>query len=397
MNLLQKIYNRTKKIFTNNINKKAYSNGWSSLFDSFNSGEAQIYKSYAYACINARAENIAKARIYLQKKISGNQTGYEDINEHPFLNMINKPNLFNQSFEILLFLISVSLDLNGNAFILIDRNKRTTKNRNLKNDNTNDEPKALYFMPYGNTRTILDKENRRIIYYEYQEGNKTYKIPEKDVIHFTIPSPNNNTTGKSLVSAFNYTLDIDYYQNLFQKSFYINNASIGLVLECSDNLNDEQFERIETKLEQKYSGVDKSGRPLILEGGLKASSYKPSAKDVEMLPARKMIRDEILAIFRVPKIILGILEDVNYAGSKEAIKIFNEYTIKPFAKLCIESKFNVFIRENFNDTNLRIAMEYEFETDRNLQLKTYEVYRKYNIASIEEIRELEGFSKKSKK
>jgi len=246
-------------------------------------------------------------------------------------------------------------------------------------------------MPYENTKIIMDEENRRIISYEYQEGNKIYKIPEKDVIHFTIPTPTSNTKGRSLVSAFNYTLDIDYFQNLFQRSFYANNASIGLILECTDNLNDEQFERIETKLEQKYTGVEKSGRPLILEGGLKASSYKPSVKDVEMLPARKMIRDEILSIFRVPKTILGILEDVNYAGSKEAIKIFNDYTIKPFAKLCIESKLNIFLKENYSN-DIIIAMEYEFETDRELQLKAYEIYRKYDIVSVKEIRELEGFS-----
>jgi len=94
---------------------------------------------------------------------------------------------------------------------------------------------------------------------------------------------------------------------------------------------------------------------------------------------------------RVPKIILGILEDVNYAGSREAIRIFNDYTIKPFAKLCIESKFNIFLKDNYDD-DVNIAMEYDFENDRELQLKAYEIYRKYDIASINEIRELEGFS-----
>jgi len=275
-------------------------------------------------------------------------------------------------------MISASLDLYGNAFLLVSRNKGI--------------PESFYFLPYNNTGIIFSDDNKKIVSYEYKEGNKTYKIPAKDVIHFLIPSPDSNLTGKSLVSAFNFTLDIDYYQNLFQKMFYMNNASIGLILESPENLNDEQFERLETKINQKYTGVDNSGKPLILEGGLKASSYKPSVKDVEMLPARKMIRDEILAIMRVPKIILGILEDVNYAGSKEAVKIFNDYTIRPFAKLCIESKFNMFLKQNFPDDNLSMSMEYDFENDRALQLKAYEIYRKYDIASVQEIRELEGFT-----
>ncbi len=363
-----------RKIFGSK-EKKNYNTGWVSLMDGYNTKYKDTFSSYVYACIACRAENIAKAGINLYRR--NITSGRTELRRHSFLDMIYKPNKFNQSFENLLYLISVSLDLYGNAFLLIERE--------------GDIPSALYYMPYSNTRVITDKENRKIVSYEYREGSKTFNIPESDVIHFLIPSPSSNITGKSLVSAFNFTLDIDYYQNLFQKMFYMNNASIGLILECPENLNDEQFERLETKINQKYTGVDNSGKPLILEGGLKASSYKPSVKDVEMLPARKMIRDEILAIMRVPKIILGILEDVNYAGSREAIRIFNDYTIRPFAKLCIESKFNIFLKENYSG-ELKLSLDYDFENDRELQLKAYEIYRKYDIVSKEEIRELEGFS-----
>ena len=41
-----------------------------------------------------------------------------------------------------------------------------------------------------------------------------------------------------------------------------------------------------------------------------------------------------------------------------------------------------------------MTMEYDFENDRELQLKAYEIYRKYDIASVQEIRGLEGFSNK---
>jgi hypothetical protein len=36
-------------------------------------------------------------------------------------------------------------------------------------------------------------------------------------------------------------------------------------------------------------------------------------------------------------------------------------------------------------------MEYEFEIDRELQLQAYDIYRKYDIVSNDEIREIEGF------
>lgn len=390
MKIIDRIFGGIKKVVNREVKVKEYNTGWTNLMSGYNARSYEMYASYAYAAINARAENIAKARIYLQRKTKGRKKSeYEEVTEHSFLDAINNPNVFNQSFEIMLFMISVSLDIYGNAYLLVSRKPKSESNANA----VYGEPDMFYFLPFKNVRPIMDENNRSIKEYEYTEGNKIYKIPERDVIHFIVPSPYSNTMGKSLASAFNYTLDIDYYQNLFQKSFYINNASIGLILEYPENMNDEQFERIETKLEQKYTGVDKSGKPLILEGGLKASAYKPSVKDVEMLPSRKMIRDEILAIFRVPKVILGILEDVNYAASKEAFRIFNEYTIRPFAKICIESKINLFLRENYKNEELRISMEYEFETDRALQLKAFEIYRKYDIVSVEEIREIEGFGK----
>ena len=380
--MFKKIFNKISQKFQSG-NNKGYTNGWQNFTPARYSYGSQVYKSYSYACINARAENVAKARIYLKRKT---KSGYEEIKEHKFLDILNKPNDIRQSFEILLFLISASLDIYGNAYLLINRSKQKAAKGMYK------EPVGLYFLPYPDTRIVMNDENNKILSYEYSEGTAKYKIPAADVIHFTVPSPMSNIQGRAISSAFNFTLDIDFFQNLFQKSFYENNASIGLILECDETLNDEQFERLETRLRQKYTGADKSGKPLILEDGLKASSYKPSVKDVEMLPARKLIRDEILAIYRVPKVILGILEDVNYAGSREAYRVFNEYTIYPFAKICIESKLNIFLRENFSE-DLKLVMEYEFETDRKLQLEAYEIYRKYDIASVEEIRELEGFGK----
>lgn len=392
--MIKEIISRFKKGFSGG-ERKGYTENWRSLMPIGNENISGVYKSYSYACINARAENIAKAKIYLKKRTG---SGYDDVYRHGFIEIMNKPNNLNQSFEMLLYMISSSLDIFGNALLFIKR-KRRSGGRISQGDIMNNEkdetgkPEGLYYLPFENIRLIMNEENNRIISYEYREGNSTYMIPERDVIHFLVPSPGSNIKGKPISSAFNNTLQIDYYQNLFQMSFYKNNASIGLILENEEQMVDEQIERIETRLHQKYTGVEKSGKPLILEGGLKASSYKPSVKDVEMLPARKMIRDEILAIYRVPKVILGILEDVNYAGSKEAYRIFNEYTIKPFAKICIESKLNIFLQENYEE-GLRMTMEYEFETDRALQLKAFEVYRKYDIASVDEIREIEGFGRR---
>lgn len=343
---------------------------------------ADKYKSYAFACINARAENIAKAKIYLYR-IDRNSGERKEVKDHGFLTLLNQPNKKNQTFRELLHKISSSLDLYGNSYLYIHRG-------------IGGKPSGLYFLPSQFVRAVTDTKSSLIEHYAYISGNRIIKYPCRDIIHFLIPDPDGNLNGKPTVSGFNFTLDIDYLQNLYQRNFYRNDAAPGLIIESESRISDEQYERLRESLLEKNSGAGNAGSTLILDSGIKARPYQSSPKDVEILPARKMIRDEILALFRVPKTILGIAEDINRATAREQLKTFNDYVIKPFAKICIESKLNLFIRENYQSENLELKMEYEFEIDRELQLRAYDIYRKYDIVSPEEIREMEGFGKREK-
>ena len=355
---------------------KSLNNGWQAFSDYISSYTNDSYRSYTFACINARAENISKAKIFLYRKNDNEQQ--DEIKIHPFLDLISKPNKRNQTFSELLHKISTSLDLYGNAFLYV--------HRGLKG-----KPIALYHLPSKSVRINLNKEMSEIESYDYTSNNGVSNYKVRDVIHFLIPNPDSSFDGKSTISGFNFTLEIDYLQNLYQRNFYKNDASIGMLLESDHELSTEIYERYSNQFKQMYAGATNTGKTLLLEGGIKAKPYQAFPKDVEILPSRKLIRDEIMSIFRVPKIILGITDDVNRANSRESIKIFNDYVIKPFAKINIESKLNIFLKENFKDENIFLLLEYDFEVDRDLQLKAYDLYRKYDIASVDEIRTMEGF------
>jgi HK97 family phage portal protein len=355
---------------------KSLDNGWQAFSDYFSNYNNDFYRSYTFACINARAENISKAKIFLYKKKDNDDVG--EVKRHLFLDLISKPNKRNQTFGELLHKISTSLDLYGNAYLYV--------HRGLKG-----KPSALYHLPSKNVSIVLNKDMNEIESYDYSTNNGLINYKSKDIIHFLIPNPDTSFEGKSTISGFNFTLEIDYLQNLYQRNFYKNDASIGMLLESDHELPNEVYERYSNQFKQMYSGAVNTGKTLLLEGGLKAKPYQAFPKDVEILPSRKLIRDEIMAIFRVPKIILGITDDVNRANSRESIKIFNDYVIKPFAKINIESKLNIFLKDNYKDENIYLALEYDFEIDRDLQLKAYDIYKKYDIATTDEIRAMEGF------
>lgn len=365
------------RIFNSGGRKQYYpgTGGYPDFLQSFGGG-FDIYRSFAYACINARAENICKAKIYLYRDEPGRRD--REIISHQFLELITKPNRRNQTFREILFKIAVSLDLYGNSYIYIQRG----------NDGL---PIGLYHLPSKYIDIKLNDSQTEIDHYIYNAGGKLQKFDKANIIHFLIPDPDNNYRGKSTIDGFNLTLEIDYLQNLYQRNFYRNDAAPGMIIELDREIMDTEFERFKAKFRTLYEGASNAGKTIILDNGAKAKPYQSFPKDVEILKARVWVRDEIMSIFRVPKIILGVTTDVNRANAVQQLRTFNDNVIKPFAKLTIESKFNSFLQNNYPNENLRLAMEYDFENDRELQLRSYELYMKYGIATKEEIRELEGF------
>ena len=118
---------------------------------------ADKYKSYAFACINARAENIAKAKIYLYR-VDRNSGERKEVKDHGFLTLLNQPNRKNQTFRELLHKISSSLDLYGNSYLYIHRG-------------ISGKPSGLYFLPSQYVRAVTDTQSSLIEHYAYITGN----------------------------------------------------------------------------------------------------------------------------------------------------------------------------------------------------------------------------------
>jgi len=230
--------------------KKSFSGNLS--FGSSSGSTGAKYKSYAYACINARAENIAKAKVYLY-----NAETKTEIPKHPFLDLIVKPNKQNQTFKEILHKISSSLDLYGNSYVFIQRGVRKA-------------PIGLYFLPSNMVNPVYNGQQTEIINYEYIVNGQKSIYKTEDIIHFTIPDPDNNLLGKSTISAFNFSLDIDYYQNLYQRNYYLNDAALGLIIETENQMDDNDVERLKSEIQNQYEGSGNVGRTLLLQGGLKA-------------------------------------------------------------------------------------------------------------------------------
>lgn len=383
MSIFSKIFSNRIKQEANKLSQTANSSsnaGWVSLFGNSTESEITQYRSFAYACINVRAELIMSGDILLFKK---QLTKNKEITDHPFLDLISRNNIYDQSFPDILFLISSSMDLNGNSYVLAYRN----------DNNPFKMPEGLIVFPANSITPVLNSARTMIEYYRYSGGGQIVNYLPEQIIHFKIPNPDNIFIGKSITSALKIPLEIDYYQSQYQKSFYENFAAIGQILSSENKLTADQIDGLKSQFEGKYSGSGKAGKTLVLEGGIKASPSSATPREADYKDSRLANRDEVMSIFRVPKVMLGITDDVNRANAEATTRSFMFLTIIPFAKF-IQSKLESFVKRSY-DERLILKLDYPIESDRLLTLKFYEIMSKYGLLTGNEIREMENYEASS--
>jgi HK97 family phage portal protein len=378
---VKEILGRIKNVFKPGTKLAATANGndyaaWHSLFPTSYESALSIYRSFCYSCINVRAEAVMGGKILLYKQQLNKQ---KEIFEHPFLDLINKANIYGQSFTDILFLISSVMDLDGNSYCL-----------EYQNDNSPFKiPEGLIVFPTNSITPVLNYNSTAIEYYQYSGGGQSINYLPEQIIHFKIPNPENMFYGKSTVSALKIPLEIDYHQSQYQKSFYENFAAIGQILSVEGKLQPEQKTSLREQLSSNYSSPSRAGKTLVLDGGMTAKPLTSTPKEADYKESRIANRDEIMSIFRVPKSIMAITDDVNRANATATIRGFLFNTIIPYSKF-IESKLQDFVRRNY-DTRLILKLDYSLQNDRELQLRFYDIALRNGLLTRNEIREQENY------
>ena len=95
------------------------------------------------------------------------------------------------------------------------------------------------------------------------------------------------------------------------------------------NLTPQQFDRLKDELEANFSGARNSGRPLLLEGGLKWQALSLSPADMDFASLKEAAAREIALAFGVPPMLLGLPGDNSYANYREANRALWRLTLLP--------------------------------------------------------------------
>lgn len=257
---------------------------------------------WVYAAVHAIATAAASVRFRILKNGA-------EVKDDKTLAIFNQPNPYMTWFEFMEATFCYT-ELTGNCFW----EEVYDKDENL-----------IALLPLRPDKMrITPHPKRKIANYRYKPSSKGDEIlfdPE-EITHIKYFNPANEYWGVGPAAAAENGIIQDFWAVAYNKGYFKRGAEPGFVLETDNSLTDMAFSRLLESWKKRHQGVDKTHVPAILEEGLK---YKPigiSQKDMQFLELRKMSREEVLGVFRVPPILVGIMEAASYATAREQKKSF---------------------------------------------------------------------------
>jgi len=293
------------------------------------------YKQVAtiYKAIKAIADNIPQAKIIFVNKDE------EEIDDPLLTERFARPNGY-QSINDFLQEMAGYYSLYGEVFLLKDiqtiGEAAGTKLPALVNLN----PKLM--------SESVDYSVGLLKGWKY--GTKIF-APE-EIIHIKDFNPYNKFRGLSPLAPIDDEMQLDQDTITFNKKFFESDATPSFVLSTDKSLSDPQRKRIEEWWRSQYAGLENKFKMAVLEGGLKAEALGQTHKDMEFIEQKRLTREEILGIWRSPKALFNITEDLNYATFVGQMKIFWLYTLMPILQK-FKDGFNAhYIKQYRNDVFL---------------------------------------------
>lgn len=222
---------------------------------------------------------------------------------------------------------------------------------------------------------LLNTQTDRLVYSVTAEDGVqgvTVVYDQDDVIHV----PGFGFNGFRGMSPLRYALRTTGAVSLatqdFAASFFANSARPDYALTTEQKLSAEAIETMRAQIAERHQGVDKSFRPMVLQGGLDIKTITMPINDMQLVAMRQFQIEDIARIYGVPPFMIGHNEKTTSWGSGvEAMGIgFVRFTLRQHLNK-FEAEFN---RKLFRTYAKRVEFD-TFDLERADMKSMFESYR----------------------
>lgn len=253
------------------------------------------------------------------------------FDQHPVLNLIRRPNPVQGKAEFLEAVFAQIL-LSGNAYLEAVQPADAAPGA---------LPVELHVLRSDRISVVPGPDGWPAAY-DYAVGGRKHRFSmgtdalSAPICHIRAYHPADDHYGLSPLEAAATAIDVHNSASRWSKALLDNAArpSGAIIYKGADGqsqLTPDQFERLQTEMENHHQGARNAGRPMLLEGGLdwKPMGFSPS--DMEFHKTKEAAAREIAIAFGVPPMLLGIPGDATYANYQEANRAFYRLTVLPLA------------------------------------------------------------------
>lgn len=333
-----------------------------------------------FACVKMLATAGSRIDWYMSRLSQGRGAGWKELDEHPGVELLAKPNEYEGGIRFMEKVISYIL-LNGNNYIWKLQGARTFP------------PKHLYIMRPDRVKIIGSGDwMNPILRYDYSVGgSKPEPFKTEDMLHITEFAPLDDFYGLSRIQVAAYQIDISNESNKFNKKTLQNDMRIpGIV--TGKGIQDKDVLTFKKMFKENYAvGAEYTGEPLVLAGeDIKFQPLTMPAKDMEWLNGQKSTKRDICAIFNIWSGLLGDHENTTFANQKEGRRALYQEGVLPIMDI-VREELNNWLVPLYGD---RLRLDYDRDSIEALQEereKKYSYLTPANFLSINDKRRATGY------
>jgi HK97 family phage portal protein len=254
-----------------------------------------------YSSVNKVAGGAAAVPWLLYKKARSKKNARAEIEDHPFLTLMDRPNPMQGGSAFMQSVLSYFL-IAGNSYISAIGPSKSGKG----------DVRELWTQRPDRMKVIAGARGYPSAFvYKVGDREITYPVDQismkSPILHLKTFNPLDDWYGLSPLEAAAYQVDQFSGVNKWNLGLIQNGArpSGALVATVTPNsngaLNAEQFARLKEQIDQDYSGTQNAGRPMLLEGGLDWKQFGLNPQQMEFRRKQKHVGSRRCALaFGVP-------------------------------------------------------------------------------------------------
>jgi len=278
---------------------------WTAKWSEFSAyqGIRQGYKrsTWVYACVSLRSRTISSVPWIVERQTAD---GFEELPNHPLTELLQRPNA-TYDWPMMMRIVQYWLDLTGDAWISKVRN------------GAGRVVELWPLMP--DKMEVLPGRDTMIAGYKYHKSSVTRTIPPEDIIHLRYVNPADAYFGLAPLQAAARAVDIDEEAEKWQKLSLQNMAVPPGALIMEGDVTQQQYEQAKRSVKEQ-SGPEHAREAWVLANA-KWQQMGQNAVDLDFIPGRRLIREEICAAFNVPPPLVGIYDNATLSNIETARKI----------------------------------------------------------------------------